>query len=209
MNEKRFSPWAVVILVVLGVAIAAGSMVSGVFLGYQWGRASGRSQAFIQPSQDHPRRFAPFTDQLLPQLILPESGRAQRPFLGVTFQMVTEELAQQEDLSVDQGAWVTGVIPGSPADEAGLHEGDVIQEVNGEAVDREHTLADRINAHHPGDTVELTVRRGGRELSLEVELGTRPGDRLREEGGFDPNSPHLYFQFHCFPEPCPQFEDRP
>ena len=209
MSEKRFSVGVVILLVILGVGIAAGSTVSGVFLGYQWGRSAGRSQVLARAPRFLPRGVEPFPDELLPQFVPPQDKPAERPFLGVSFQMITDELAQQEDLTVDHGAWITQVVPGSPADEAGLQESDIIQQVDDQEVDGKHTLPDLINAHRPGDTIELSVLRGRRELRVEVELGTRPGDFI--EGGLIPGQdfPHFYFQFHCFPEPCPQFEDRP
>ena len=209
MSEKRFPVGVVILLVVLGVGIAAGSMVSGVFLGYQWGRSAGRSQPLGQAPRFLPRGVEPFPDELLPQVAPPQDKPTERPFLGVSFRMVTEQLAQQEDLGASQGAWVTQVVPGSPADEAGLQEGDIIQQVDGQEVDGKHTLPDLINAHRPGDTIELSVLRGRRELRVEVGLGTRPGGFIDE--GLIPGEdfPRFYFQFHCFPEPCPQFEDRP
>ena len=209
MSEKRFSVGIVILLVLLGVGIAAGSMVSGVFLGYQWGRSAGRSQRLARAPQFLPRGVEPFLGELLPQFVPPQGRVEQRPFLGVSFQMVTGEPAPEQDFSADHGAWVTQVVPGSPADEAGLQEGDIIQQVDGRQVDDKHPLPDLINAHRPGDTIELAVLRGRRELRVEVELGTRPGGFTEE--GLNPGQdlPHFYFQFHCFPEPCPQFEDRP
>ncbi len=209
MSEKRFSVWIVILLVILGVGIAAGSMVSGVFFGYHWGRSAGRFQTLARAPRLMPHGAEPFMHELLPQFAPPQDKPAERPFLGVSFQAITDELAQQEDLAASQGAWVTRVVPDSPADEAGLQEGDIIQQVDGQEVDGKHTLRDLINAHRPGDRIELAVLRGRRELRVEVELGTRPGDFI--EGGLIPgqDNPHFYFQFHCFPEPCPQFEDRP
>ena len=209
MSEKRFSVGIVILLVILGVGIAAGSMVSGVFLGYQWGRSAGRSQPLARAPRFIPRGMEPFMGEQLPQFVLPRGQVEQRPFLGVSFQMVTEELAQKEGLGADQGAWVTQVVPGSPADEAGLQEGDIIQQVDNQPVDDKHTLPDLINTHRPGDRIELSVLRATRKHNVEVELGTRPGSSIEE--GLIPGQdfPHFNFQFHCFPEPCPQFEDRP
>jgi len=174
MSEKRFSVGIVILLVLLGVGIAAGSTVSGVFLGYQWGRSAGRSQVLARAPRFLPPGVEPFLDELLPQVAPPHDKPGERPFLGVSFQMITDELAQQENITVDHGAWITQVVLGSPADEAGLQEGDIIVAVNGRQVDDNHTLPDLINAHRPGDTIALAVLRGRRELRVEVELGTRP-----------------------------------
>jgi S1-C subfamily serine protease len=174
MSEKRFSVGIVILSVLLGVGIAAGSMVSGVFLGYQWGRSAGRSQALARAPRFLPRGVEPFLGELLPEFVPPHGRVEQRPFLGVSFQMVTGELAPDQDLSIDHGAWITQVLPGSPAEGAELQEGDVIVAVDGRQVDDDHTLPDLINAHRPGDTIELAVLRGRRELRVEVELSTRP-----------------------------------
>jgi len=209
MSEKRFSAGVVILLVLLGVGIAAGSMVSGVFLGYHWGRSAGRSLPLARAPWFMPRGDLPFMDELPPQFIPPQARGADRPFLGVSFQVVTEELAQQEDLGADQGAWVTQIVPGSPADEAGLQESDLIQQVDGQPVDEKHSLPDLINAHQPGDTLELSVLRGRNELKVQVELGSRPGSFMEHRLIPGEDFPRFHFQFHCFPEPCPQFEDRP
>ena len=209
MSDRKFSVGVVILLVILGVGIAAGSMVSGVFLGYQWGRSAGRSEPLARAPRFMPRGAEPFMDDLLPQFAPPQARGADRPFLGVSFQKVTVELAEQEDLGADQGAWVTQVVPGSPAEEAGLQEGDLIQQVDGQPVDDKHSLSDLINSQRTGDRIELSVLRGRSELRVEVELGTRPGGFMEERLIPGEDFPHFYFQFHCFPEPCPQFEDRP
>ena len=69
-----------------------------------------------------------------------------------------------------------GVFPGSPAEKAGLADGDIVVAVDGEAVDADHDLATRILPHIPGDTVTLSVVRGGRTLEIKVTLGTLPAN---------------------------------
>jgi putative serine protease PepD len=66
------------------------------------------------------------------------------------------------------------VIPGSPADAAGLQENDVITAVGGRAVDTGHDLVILLLPHRPGEVVALTVNRGGEELEIEITLGTLP-----------------------------------
>lgn len=100
---------------------------------------------------------------------------ANRGYLGVAFRTITAELADSENLPVQQGALIEEVQADSPAEEAGLQVGDIITAVNDEPVDEEHTLADRLYAHEPEDTVTLTVLREGETLSLDVTLGERPG----------------------------------
>jgi putative serine protease PepD len=90
------------------------------------------------------------------------AGRTiERPFLGV-------QLGE-----ADNGAQVAAVTDGSPADRAGLRQGDVITEVEGEAAsadDVRRAVAER----KPGDKLELTVRRNGENQTVTATLGKRP-----------------------------------
>ncbi len=86
----------------------------------------------------------------------------QRPYLGVRVRQLEES------------AEVLEVIRGSPAEEAGLREGDLILAVDDEEVGRETPLASLIAAHEPGDTVVLTIERAGREQEIEIKLGKCP-----------------------------------
>lgn len=105
-------------------------------------------------------------------------GRPDMPFrfemvparLGVRFETLNEEIAQENNLSVTEGALITEVLPDSPAAEAGLQVDDVITAVNGDPVDAERTLRERLLAYQPGDTVTLDVLRGGETLTIEVTL---------------------------------------
>lgn len=109
-----------------------------------------------------------------------ESGRIVRPWLGVRYIIINEEIAKQNDLSIDYGALVVrasraelAVIPGSPADKAGLRENDIILEVNGEKVTNQQPLSYLISQYSPGETIELTVQSQGEEKTLDLELGER------------------------------------
>jgi putative serine protease PepD len=72
------------------------------------------------------------------------------------------------------GAAIAAVSPGSPADEAGIEENDVVVAVDGLRVSSMIDLAAKIRTAQPGDTVTLTVERGGEEIDIPVELGTSP-----------------------------------
>ena len=104
-----------------------------------------------------------------------------RPWIGVYYQVVDAQAAKDLGLSVDHGVLIdkpasgaAAVFAGSPADKAGLVEGDIVVAVDGDAVDQEHDLSTRILPHVPGDTVTLSVVRGGRQLEIDVTLGTLP-----------------------------------
>ena len=104
-----------------------------------------------------------------------------RPWIGVYYKVVDAQVAKDLGLSVDHGVLIDrpesgapAVFAGSPADEAGLIEGDIVIAVDGDAVDQDHDLSTRILPHVPGDTVTLSVVRDGRTLDVEVTLGTLP-----------------------------------
>jgi membrane-associated protease RseP (regulator of RpoE activity) len=74
------------------------------------------------------------------------------------------------------GAVVTSVEQNSPAASAGVQSGDVITGVDNAPVDQNHSLADLIGAHKPGDKVTLAITRGSQNLTLNVTLGQSPQD---------------------------------
>ncbi len=109
-----------------------------------------------------------------------QSGSFKRPFLGVHYMMLNASLAKQYDLSADEGAYIipehlsgdAGVLPDTPADRAGLKEGDIITKVNGKAITEDKNLTTLLGAHKPGDLVTLTVVRGDKTISVTITLGT-------------------------------------
>lgn len=108
-----------------------------------------------------------------------KSGKIVRPWLGVRYVIVTKELAKENQLSVDYGALVLrgekqtdfAVIPGSPADKAGIVENDIILEIDGSRIDTDHSLVRLIARKNPGETIELKVLSKGKEKVVKVELG--------------------------------------
>jgi S1-C subfamily serine protease len=107
-----------------------------------------------------------------------------RPYIGIRYQTVDAKLKADENLSVDHGALIgpstadgsstPGVTSGSPAEAAGLKDGDIILSIEGQAIDSEHPLDAVLTSFAPGQTVKLTVLRGSDELDISVTLGTRP-----------------------------------
>ena len=68
------------------------------------------------------------------------------------------------------------IVPGGPADEAGLQRGDVITKIGDITLDGEHPLDAVISQFSPGDTVTISVIRDGSTMTVELTLGTRPAD---------------------------------
>lgn len=110
--------------------------------------------------------------EIVQQLI--ENGRVAHPFLGVSVQPITANLASQYDLPVDHGVFVQQVSPGGPAASAGIRQGDFIVAMGGQTIDANHPFSEVLSAHRPGDTVDVTVNRDGQEQQLQVTLAERP-----------------------------------
>ena len=101
-----------------------------------------------------------------------KEGRIVKPYLGVSYRMVTKELAQLNQLP--EGAYIAGVIPGSPADKAGLKRGDVITKFENTNVDAQNSLAKLISGKKVGDRVELMVDRDGKNVNITAVIGEAP-----------------------------------
>jgi 2-alkenal reductase len=105
-----------------------------------------------------------------------EKGVVTYPYFGIEFSSVTQDVVAQNDLGVDNGVLVLTVVPGGPADQAGVKEGDVVTAIDGVAIDQQTSFSEALFEHQPGDTVTITVVRDGRELQLQITLGERPPD---------------------------------
>jgi serine protease Do len=105
---------------------------------------------------------------------LKTNGEVTRGWLGVTIQDVNEDMADYYGLKGKSGAMVTDVVPGDPADRAGIKPKDIITEVNGKAVTNSHDLTNLAANLQIGETASVTVLRNGKPQTLEVKIGKRP-----------------------------------
>jgi S1-C subfamily serine protease len=106
-----------------------------------------------------------------------------RPWMGITYTALDAAIANANGLAIDHGAWLRGsadgslpaVVPGGPADLAGLQEGDVLTAIGDQRIDSAHTLDDILSQYRPEsqDPIEVSVFRDGAPLELSLILGTR------------------------------------
>ena len=108
-------------------------------------------------------------------------GKIVQPYIGVRYIPVTSDIQKQNNLPHDYGALVLrgqqitdfAVVPGSPADKAGIVENDIILELNNTKIDTEHQLSDQIAKFNVGDTITLKIWHKGEEKTVQVKLEER------------------------------------
>ena len=102
---------------------------------------------------------------------LKANGEVQRGWLGVVIQEVSRDLAESFGLEKPEGALVAKVLPGSPAEAAGLMEGDVIYSFNGMAINRSSDLPHHVGRVKPGSDAVVSVIRNGSREDVDVSIG--------------------------------------
>lgn len=117
-----------------------------------------------------------------------ENGRVIRAYLGVRFLTINEAIQKQNGLSVDHGALVVrgsqgelAIIPGSPADKAGLEENDIILKIENEEVNEEHPLNVVLQQYKVGDKVKLHILHDGEEKDVYATLAEAPQNGTKNE----------------------------
>ncbi|GAC1469203.1 MAG: DegQ family serine endoprotease [Desulfuromonadaceae bacterium] len=112
---------------------------------------------------------------------LKEKGKVTRGWLGVAIQSVTPDLAKSFGLSNENGALVSGIIPESPAEKAGLKAGDIILEFDGKNIKEMNELPRLVAAATIGKKVTMKIVRDGKEEKVTVVI-----DQLKDGGGDNP-----------------------
>jgi serine protease Do len=116
---------------------------------------------------------------ILPELR--EKGKVVRAYLGVYSQDLTPELAESFGLKETQGVVITQVSKDSPADKAGLKDGDIIQEADGKPIESESQLRAVISAYAPDSKVVLKIYRSGQTLDRDITVEKRPEQAQAEK----------------------------
>jgi serine protease Do len=110
-----------------------------------------------------------------------------RPYIGIRYEEIDLQVKAEKHLSVDQGALIgpgadasgnslPAITAGSPADKAGLKDGDVVVSIEDQVIDKEHPLDAVLAAYAPGQTIQVHILRGTQSLTIPVTLGTRPAN---------------------------------
>ena len=105
-----------------------------------------------------------------------DGGPVERAYVGVNFIPITADVAKHYNLPVKKGAYVyvsdsqSAIIPGGPADKAGVKDKDIITKVNDIEVGDRGGVSSLVAEYAPGDTIKLTVLRGGQTMTINVTL---------------------------------------
>jgi S1-C subfamily serine protease len=140
------------------------------------GRVVGVTEAYLPPSSGAvslgfaipSATVVDAADQLL------RTGTVRHAFIGVQAVTLTAQIADQLGLGVRSGALVLAVVPGGPADQAGIQPGDVIRSFDGRPIITVEDLTTRLRAASPGATVTLVVNRDGQNRAFQVTVTDRP-----------------------------------
>ena len=104
-----------------------------------------------------------------------EFGKIQQAYLGIQFNELDGDKADKLNLPVSEGIYVTKVLKGGAAEEAGMQEGDVIVGMNGNKITKFSELKGQLNAYRPGDQVDVEVIREGEHKHISVVLKNQFG----------------------------------
>ena len=103
------------------------------------------------------------------------AGRpVSHPYIGILGQTITDTIAEQYDLPVSDGAYVTRVVPDGPAAKAGIKTGDIIVEIDGEPVKGMDEIISEVRGRDVGDAVSLTYYDGEEKKTADVTLEEKP-----------------------------------
>lgn len=110
-------------------------------------------------------------------------GKLERSYLGVRYISLTDDYAYEFNLPVKRGAYIlpsrsgtASILPGSPAEKAGLKEKDIIVKIDGTDINDKNSLSSLIGRKTVGDEISLQILREGKEQTIKVRLEAAPGN---------------------------------
>lgn len=119
----------------------------------------------------------PINDVKIVAETVAKHGKLVRPFMGIRYLMINENLAKKLDLNSNKGALIRGdqenpgVVSDSPAKKSGLKEGDIILEINNEEITEDYDIRRAIANHNVGDEIVLKILRDEEEIEIKIILG--------------------------------------
>lgn len=112
-----------------------------------------------------------------------QKGRLERPYLGVRYVTLTDDIAFRLNLDTKRGAYIPpaedgqrSILPETPAAQAGIKEKDIITKINDIEIDEKNSLSSVLGRYSAGETVKVTIVRDGKTETLDVTLGAAPSD---------------------------------
>lgn len=115
-------------------------------------------------------------------------GVVQRGWLGVSIASVNSDFVKRFSLEVNEGAYISGFAARSSAKDAGIKEGDVVVKINETPIRSSSALIETVGSHRPGDKLNITVNRDGKEITYPVVLKNRDGNeqaiKREEKSGY-------------------------
>jgi 2-alkenal reductase len=129
--------------------------------GGNYGSAIAEGLGFAIPSN----KARAISDQLI------TNGFVAYPYLGIRWQWLTPQIIRAYNLPVEGGVYIARIEPGSPAEQAGLKQGDIITHMGGQMLDEDHPFINVLYDYLPGDIITLRVVRGEEILEITVTFG--------------------------------------
>lgn len=107
---------------------------------------------------------------------LKQYGEVQRAIIGVNITEVTQEDAEKQNISEVKGARIASIVPDGSAEAAGMKEDDIIIKFNGVEVASPSELQEQVGKYRPGDKVNVTYVRNGKEITVPITLRNVAGN---------------------------------
>lgn len=151
------------------------------------GELVGINTAIISPSGSYSGNSFAIPINIVKKVVedLQEYGEVQRAIIGVSISDVTAELAEEENIDDVKGVYISEIVPGGAAEEAGMKAGDVIVSFEGKKTDTAAELQEQIGRKRPGDRVRVTVKRNNRKQEYDIVLRNLAGGTDVVEAGSD------------------------